>query len=313
MITSIFSKSKPINFLIVFVITALAFLTIKFKHIDAPVSSMFIFEQVITFLGLYFSILVLNFIASKNDLTPKSNLEIVLFSFFLLLLPESLFSAKVIWANFFILLAVRRLVSLRTKKRVKAKLFDAAMLIGIAALFYFWAILFFLLIPLILLFHSDDNIKHWVIPFVGLMTLFILCVGASIVMHDGYFRFFKVNHAICLDLSVYNTLQYIVSTAIMLVFGLWSSFSYVSSIKMKTSGLRPGFKVVFAGMFIAVVIILISPNKNGSDFLFLFAPLVIVIANYIELIKQKWIKEVFFSVLLITPIVFLVLNFLSVS
>ncbi|MDX1278917.1 DUF6427 family protein [Oceanihabitans sediminis] len=313
MITSIFSKSKPINFLIVFVITALAFLTIKFKYIDAPVSSMFIFEQVMTFLGLYFSILVLNFIASKNDLTPKSNLEIVLFSFFLLLLPESLFSAKVIWANCFILLAVRRLISLRTKKRVKAKLFDAAMLIGFAALFYFWAILFFLLIPLILLFHSDDKIKHWIIPFVGLMTLFILCVGASIVMHDSYFHFFKVNHAICLDLSVYNTLQYIVSATIMLVFGLWSSFSYVSSIKMKTSGLRPGFKVVFAGMFIAVVIILISPNKNGSDFLFLFAPLVIVIANYIELIKQKWIKEVFFSVLLITPIVFLVLNFLSVS
>ena len=49
MITSIFSKSKPINFLIVFVFTFLAFIIVKYKYVQLPVSTMFIAEQADTF------------------------------------------------------------------------------------------------------------------------------------------------------------------------------------------------------------------------------------------------------------------------
>ena len=313
MITSIFSKSKPINFLIVFVITALAFLSVKLKYIQTPISSLFAIQQVASFMLTYFSILLLNFIVTKNELTLKSNIEIILFSLFLLLLPESLISTRVIWANFFILFALRRLISLRTKKNIKSKLFDAAFCIAIASLFYFWAILFLLLIPLVLLFHSNNNIKHWLIPFLGVATVFILCISASILINNTYLGFFTSNYQISLNFSSYNTLSFLVALTLMFSFGFWSAFYYLKNVRKKIRTIRPAFKTVFATLILSFILFVIAPNKNGSALLFLFTPLAIIVANYIETIKEKWFKELFFSILLITPFVLLMLHFFTKS
>ena len=66
MITSIFSKSKPINFLIVFLITLAAFALAKAKLTSDVISLAFILEQAFIFSVCYGSILVLNFIVGKN-------------------------------------------------------------------------------------------------------------------------------------------------------------------------------------------------------------------------------------------------------
>ena len=313
MITSIFSKSKPINFLIVFVFTFLAFLTVKFKFVQLPVTTMFIAEQAATFTIAYFSVLILNFIASKNDLTLKNNFEIILYSLFLLLIPEALISSKVIWANFFILLALRRLISLRSKKNVKTKLFDAALLISVASLFYFWSLLFFGLIPIVLLFYSSNNIKHWLIPFLGLATIFVLSISISIIMYNDYWSLLNTDYRIGFNFNTYNSLQFLVGLTLLFSFGAWATFYYLRSFKKKMRNIRPTFKTVFATLIIASIIIGVTPNKNGSEFLFLFAPMAIIITNYIEIIKEKWFKEVFFGVLFITPFVLLMLQFLTES
>ncbi|WP_452232837.1 DUF6427 family protein [Lacinutrix sp. MEBiC02595] len=313
MITSIFSKSKPINFLIVFVITALAFLSVKLKYIQGPVTTVFVTQQVGTFMVAYFSILLLNFIVTKNELTLKSNIEIILFSLFLLLIPESLVSSRVIWANFFILFALRRLISLRTKKNIKSKLFDAAFCIAIASLFYFWAILFLFLIPLVLLFHSSDNIKHWLTPVFGVATVFILCIGASVLINNTYLGFFNSNYQISLNFNNYNTLPFLVALTLLFSFGFWSVFYYLKNFRKKTRTIRPAFKTIFSASIIAFVLFVIVPNKNGSALLFLFAPLAIIIASYIETITEKWFKEMFFGILLITPFILLVLQFFTKS
>jgi len=313
MITSIFSKSKPINFLIVFVFTFLAFIIVKYKYVQLPVTTMFIAEQAATFTIFYFSILLLNFIASKNDLTLKNNFEILLYSLFLLLIPESLMSSRVIWANFFILLALRRLISLRSKKNVKTKLFDAAILISVASLFYFWSLLFFGLIPIVLLFYSSGNIKHWLIPFLGIATVFVLCISVSIILYDDYWSLLNTNFYIGFNFSTYNTVQFLIGLTLLFSFGAWSTFYYLRSFKKKMRNIRPTFKTIFVALIIAFIIIVIAPKKNGSELLFLFAPLAIIITNYIEIIKEKWFKEVFFGILFFTPFVLLLLQFFTES
>ena len=313
MITSIFSKSKPINFLIVFVFTFLAFITVKYKYVQQPVTTMFIAEQVATFTIAYFSVLLLNFITSKNDLTLKNNFEVLLYSLFLLLIPEALISSKAIWANFFILLALRRLISLRSKKNIKTKLFDAAILISIASLFYFWSLLFFGLIPIVLLFYSSNNIKHWLIPFLGLATVIVLSISASIILYNDYWRLLNTNYYIGFNFNTYNSLQFLVGLTLLFSFGTWATFYYLRSFRKKMRNIRPSFKTIFATLIIAFIIMVISPKKNGSELLFLLAPLAIIITNYIEIIKEKWFKEVFFGILFITPFVLLVLQFFTES
>jgi hypothetical protein len=307
MITSIFSKSKPINFIIVFFITLLAFISARTKLIIEPITVGYVLKQLVIFLLCGSTILVFSFIISKNNLTKKNNYDILLFSLFLLVFVQTTSNTSILLSNFFVLLGLRRLMSLRSQKSIKNKYFDAAFWIAIAAVFYFWAILFFALILISLILYTDNYLRHWLIPFAGVLTVFLIAISVSIVFYGGYFDVFKALPVVNYDFSVYNTLQYLVGITLLLSFGIWSSIFYLQNIKKKKKAFRASFKIIIFAAIIAFIIILLSPVKSGSEFLFAFAPLAIIITNYIEIIEDKWFKEVFVSVLAIVPFVLLLL------
>ena len=307
MITSIFSKSKPINFIVVFFISLLAFVIVNYKLSSENLVLTTIVEKLLIFGVCYFSILTLNFIVGKNNLTQKSNYEIILYSLFLLLLPESLLSDRIIISNFFILLALRRILSLRSQINLKKKLFDASFWVTIAALFYFWAILFFILIYAVLLLFTDNKIKNWIVPFAGLVTVLLVVVSYSIIFNGDYFGVIEITPFISFDYSSFNSFKDVIAITILLSFGAWSSIFYLASIKKRMKKFRPIFKAIFVSLAIAFVIIIIAPEKNGSEFLFLFPSLAIVVANYIETIQEKWFKEIFLLILVLSPFILLIL------
>ena len=74
---------------------------------------------------------------------------------------------------------------------------------------------------------------------------------------------------------------------------------------MKT--LKPGFKIIQTMFLVSWALVIVAPEKDGSEFLFLFAPLAIIITNYLETIKEKWFREVFLATFIVIPIVLLTL------
>ena len=307
MITSIFSKSKPINFLVVFFVTLLAFLLANIKLQNEPVVFSFIIEKIIIFSICYLSILTLNFIVGKNSLTHKSNFEILLYCLFLLMIPQTLLNDRIIVSNFFILLALRRILSLRSQINLKKKLFDASFWIAIASLFYFWAILFFVLIFVVLMLYTDNKIRNWIVPFAGLTTVFLISTSYSVLFYDDFFEAFNISFKTSFDFSDYNSPKYIIAITILLSFGIWSSIFYLKAVKTKLKKYRPVLKAIFVMMLIAFTIVIIAPAKAGSEFLFLFPPLAVIVTNYIEMIQEKWFKELFLLVLIIAPFILLML------
>ncbi|MBU3820670.1 hypothetical protein KO566_01245 [Flavobacteriaceae bacterium XHP0103] len=306
MITSIFNKSKPINFVIVFFITLLAFLTARLG-MPIELTASYIFKQIGLFLFCYMSILVVNFIVSKHSLTKKSNYEILLFSLFLLAINQTTTNTNILFSNFFILLALRRIISLRSFISPDKKLFDAAFWIGIATLFFFWSSLFFVLIFIALLLYTDNKVKHWIIPFVGILTVFIIAISVSVLVNGDFFSVFKSLPDVSYDFNNYNTAQFLIATTMLFSFGLWASLFYVKSLKGKKKAFRPSFKIVLFAVLIAFIIAVLAPNKTGAEFLFLFAPLAIIITNYIETIQEKWFREIFVLTLIIVPFILLFL------
>ena len=307
MITSIFSKSKPINFIIVFFITLLAFVVGRFGIPSEQVTVLFFLEEVGLFSVCYASILLLNFIVSKNSLSKKSNYEILLFSLFLFTLTQTTSNVNIIFSNFFVLLGLRRVISLRSSTHLNKKIFDAAFWFAIAALFYFWAILFFILILVTLALYNDIKVNHWVIPFIGVATVFVITSGVSVVLYDSFFGAFKSLPEISFNFNSYNSAPHIIAITILLSFGVWSSFFYINSIKEQKKAFRVSFKSILLSVIIGFVIMVLAPVKDGSEFLFIFAPLAVVIANYIEIIQENWFKEIFLTILIIMPFVLLLL------
>ncbi|GAA4233929.1 DUF6427 family protein [Postechiella marina] len=307
MIASIFSKSKPINFIIVFFITLLAFLLANLEDINKPIQLSNVLYLMVLFLASYISILMLDFIVSKNKLTQNNNYEILLYALFLVAIPLSLSSGNIIISNLFVLFGLRRLISLRTQKSMNKKLFDAAFWFAIAALFYFWSILFFVLILFTLLMYTDNKIKHWVIPFIGIATVFILAVSFSVLYYNNFFEVFKSLPITNLDFSTHNNLPFIIALTMLLSFGAWSSVFYIGEIKNKKKSFRPSFKIILFMVITSFAIVVLAPEKNGSEFLFLFSPLAIIITNYIETMEVNWFKDVFLAILVLVPFVLLFL------
>ncbi|GAA3656836.1 DUF6427 family protein [Flavivirga jejuensis] len=280
----------------------------RVKLIDEPITVVFVLKQIVLLFICYISVFLLNFIVSKNNLTMENNsYEILLFSLFLLLIVHTTSNTNIICANFFVLLGLRRIMSLRSQKNVEKKLFDAAFWIAIAALFYFWSILFFALILITLVLYPENKLRHWIIPFLGIVTVFVISVSVSIIVYDSFFEIFNISSTINYDFSSYNSIKYLVAITLLLSFGIWSSIFYLQNIKKKKKAFRASFKIIIAAVIIAFLIVLQAPEKSGSEFLFMFAPLAIIIANYIEVIQEKWFKEVFLALLILVPFITLLL------
>ncbi|AUC82932.1 DUF6427 family protein [Lacinutrix sp. Bg11-31] len=307
MITSIFSKSRPINFLIVFSLSLFALLVAIYKHNDFTFTLVTAAKLAAVFLCCFSSVLLVDFIVAKNSLSAKGNTELLLFSVFLLAIPQVFLDWEIVLSNFLVLLALRRIISLRTQNEHIKKLFDAGFLIGLASLFYFWTLLFFILIFVALLFYAESEIKKWIAPFLGLLAIAMISIGLSIIINDDFVSLLNISPAVGFNFTAYNSVQFIVVITMLLSFGLWASIFYLKDIKKKMKTFRPAYKVVFVAFVISTILIIIAPKKDGSEFLFLFAPLSIIISNYIETIEEKWFKIIFVLLLLVIPFVLLML------
>ena len=184
MITSLFSKSKPINYLIIVGLIILLFVTVNYNAILVGLNSALI--ELTKLIILIFSILILDFIIIKNNLTQKNSYAILTFSLLFALFSDALTNLDLLFSNLFILLALRRIISLHTVINAKKKLFEAAFWIALATLFYFWAILYFAVLIVALLYYSQDNIKHIIVPFIGIATVGILLLSYNIIAFNIY-------------------------------------------------------------------------------------------------------------------------------
>jgi len=218
-----------------------------------------------------------------------------------------LLNSKILIANLFILFALRRLISLRSKKEVKKKLFDASFWITIATLLYFWSALFFVLIFASLIVFVITDVKNWFIPLLGILTVVIIGVSYMIVMNIDFYNVIDGLVDVSFDFSPLNSKPIIIGSTILLSFGIWSLFYYIRNLKSKTKSSRPSFSLVVIAAILSLIIIIVSPIKNGSEFIFLFAPLAIIMTNYFEVISEIWFKESLLWILILTPIATLLL------
>lgn len=286
----------------------LGFVATKTTYANQTPDIWFILKQLALFGICFFSVFILDFLVSKNKLTKKNSYQILLFTLFFILIPQVFLNSNLLLANLLILLALRRLVSLRSKKHQKKKILDATIWISLATLLYFWSALFFILIFAALFLYRISDIKNWFIPLIGLFLIGILTYAILILLNINladYTSRFSTN--ISFDFSSLNERSIIVGATILFAYFLWALFFYLNNLKNKAKSYRPSYLLVLFAAFIAFAIVIISPNKRGSEFIFLLAPLTIIVTNYLELIKENWFKEVLIWILIIAPIINLVL------
>ena len=146
MIASVFSKTRPFNYLVVGILS-LFFFSVKIIALSQPNADWIYYaEEFGLYVLLFASLFILNFITLKNGLTKGNNYALLLFFVFLLFFSSIFQNKNIIISNFLLLLALRRLISLKSLLQTKEKIFDASFWIFLAALFHFWSIFYIILV-----------------------------------------------------------------------------------------------------------------------------------------------------------------------
>ena len=291
MIAKFFKKTKPINTLIVLVLLTIVFIitTVSFTSTDFTLTNLT--KQLILFAFLVATLFIINFIVRKNGLTKNNSYVILLVVFCFAIFPFSTLNSQLLGTHFLLLLAYRRIYSLRTTKDIKDKIFDASFWIGIATLIYPWSFLYLTLVFFAVFYFNKLTLKNTIIPLVGFITP-IFIYGVYLLLIDD-FDTFDLKLVSSLSILSYNSFKLLIPIALISGFLIWAIFPTTIKIIAVNNEFRASWFLLLMHLLISVFVIIPSPIKNGSEFLFLFFPTAIIFTNYLQIIEEKWFKEVF--------------------
>lgn len=296
MITSIFKKSTPINYSLMGILVVVFFFLYQFKTVTTTVTANEMGKKAVVLVVLFASLFLSNFIVKKNGLT-KDNAYTLLFYFLLLCFFPSIWSNfNLVISSFFILLSIRRLVSLQTLKAPKEKIFDASLWIFIASFFHFWAILFILLVYISIIFHVSRDYRNWLIPFVGLFFTTIVFVFYSLLFDKTAIDHYLGNQEIYTQLDYFKNDFQNIALSIFAVFIVFFGIPAVFTLTSKPLNLQASHKKIIFSLALGIAIYFISPNKNNDFLIFTFFPLAVMASNFIESSQVKIQQEIVLSV-----------------
>jgi hypothetical protein len=298
MITSVFKKSTPFNFSLVVILMLVFFFLSQIQDLTWTKSTIYILQRVGLFLVLFATVFLNSFISKKNGLSRDSTYTAFFTFLYLIYFPDLFNKPNLILANFFVLLAIRRLVSLQTLKESKEKLFDASLWIFIAALFQFWSILYILLVFISVIFHVSRDYRNWVIPFIALFAVSILFVAVSLIFDVHSIRFLQESSQIDLSLDYFSNNYQNAAFAIYTTTALFFVVSMFSSLSSRPLVLLSSYKKVIASFFIGILVFVLSAHKSNETLVFTFAPLAIMTTAHIEISQPKLKEEIVLFVLI---------------
>ncbi|KQB38908.1 DUF6427 family protein [Flavobacterium aquidurense] len=299
MITSVFKKSTPLNYSLVVILILVFFFVFQIKD-PSWVSSYFLaFQKVSLLCFILASFFLINFIVKKNGLSKDNGYTIFFYLLFILFFPTIFNNANVIYANFFILLALRRLISLQSLKASKEKIFDASFWILIASLFQFWCVLFLILVFISIIFHVSRDYRNWILPFIALMAVSIIFLFISLIFHINIIEFFQERAVIDFSIDYFKNNYENGALSIYVAVSLFFIVSILSTLSNRPQIVHSSYKKVVACFFIAAFVYIVSPDKSNDLLLFSIAPLTIMASSHVEYMKQKLNNEIVFYVLIL--------------
>jgi len=299
MITSVFKKSTPFNFSLVVILMLVFFFLYQIQEVAWTKSTILILQRVGLFLVLFATVFLNSFISKKNGLSRDSTYTAFFTFLFLIFFPDLFNDPNLILANFFVLLAIRRLVSLQTLKESKEKLFDASLWIFMAALFQFWSILYILLVFISVIFHVSRDYRNWVVPFIALFAVTILFVACSLIFDFHSIKFLQESSRVDLRLDYFTNNYQNAAFAIYVTVALFFVTSMFLTLSSRPLVLLSSYKKVLASFFIGVLIFVLSNNKSNGVLVFTFAPLAIMATSHIEISQPKLKEEIVLFVVLV--------------
>jgi len=309
MIATFFTKSNPIHY--VFALIYLSGLFIAYLNYN-------IFSFLIGFLVLLLlltAVLLTNFIISKNDLNKNNNYGIVAICFFVGLFMDQFFIYNdLLIANIFLLLAIRKIYSIRNPININKKIFDASFWILISSVFYTPTLYFFALLIIASILYSHLNFKNIIVSISAIISAIVILYLLKII-NSGYLHpldftdilFFEIPSIDYISSFYKNLFNFKWSVQIILFFTflipltvvfIWNRF-------IKTNERRRTTTLILLTTILSLIIFV--NNLSSTAFIFLLLPLIIIFTSFVEQSNRTVIKNLVLSISLLAPYILILI------
>lgn len=303
MISGIFGKTKPINFIL---LLGFLFLFYWFVHFVLYENHYEPEQLVIKFvvLGvLLFSVFIVDFIVKRNQITTTNSYAILYYTLLIVVFPEVLLDDNAVFCSFFLLLATRRLISLKSLKNIKLKVFDATIWTLIASLFYDWAILYLILVCIAIYFYEPKNIKNWLVPLTGILAIGIIAFCFLIITDN--LDFLKNHYQFSFNVDI---IAYWINSTKLAIYGIITIIT-ASLVFIKMGKLGVGkiitMRLIAISLALGLMVTFLKTTNDTYPVLITFFPGAIFLAKYVELIKKATLREIVLMVSVIAPFLIL--------
>jgi len=308
MIANFFNNTKPISSLIILLLLMVFLVSNQFFTVQTVYGVNFYIELVKK-IGLFFVMLFLvKSILSKDKLTKNNSFGMLFFVLLLMLFPKISNLNNITYASLFLFLSYRRIYNMQNYISVKERLFDSSFWIGIATLFYNGSFLMLILVFVSLIIFNKVSFKNLLIPLIG-FGLPILWIVAVRYFLDIHF-FNKLTWSFAYSLNFFKTFYFsktTISLMIIIALGCISILSISAKATFAGNRAKGLWQLLVVHFFITIAMLFLYPVKDDKQLFILFFPISILMANYLERISNKWLKE---SVLIVFIIFIGVINFI---
>lgn len=302
MISSIFEKTKPINFIIVLVFLFLFYWSVQFYLLDYTFTDIEIVPSIVVLTILLFSVFVLDFVVKRNKLTGTNSFAILFFTMLFVVFPETLGDSNAVFTSFFLLLAMRRLLSIKSLKNIKLKIFDSGLWICISSIFYEWSILYLLLVFAAIYIYDPKNIRNWLVLLSVAFCFFMILYGVLVLLDEASFMKnhydFAINYDAIFPIKWWSSLKLSLYALLNMVLA-FSTFIHLGKAGM---GKVIIMRLIALSFLIGLVVNFLVTSENTSAIMITFFPSVIFIVNYLESIKKPKFLEVLLIASILVPI-----------
>lgn len=308
MLTSFFSNSKPIQYFLLSALFVVGYFMLVYFGYLAGTNVRSLWEYLfIAALGV-FLLLLLDFIIRKNGITQPNTYALFFFTFGLLLVLNNHTSPQEMLTLLFVLLALRRIISIKSSKNIEKKILDTSLYLSIASYFEVWILLLFVFLYLAIFQKNDSNWRFYFMPLVGIFVFVVLYTTGFLILQKPEVPFYIWTGTFDLHLTVFENDKSLVLPSIILTSLLLAIGYRLATLQRLQKKEKKMAYLIIVYAVISFCIYLFSANVQIAFTLVLPAS-AILLANAIEAKGRSfksvsfWAREVFLWGWLLLPFV----------
>jgi len=304
MLANFFNKSKPVNYLVLLILFLVEFSMISFRLFSEEIPlGNYLTTRLLFLIDFLFLFTLFSFIVSKNKLVFEHSYASFFFVIFFGLFPKTLIHFNDIYINIILFLFFRKLYSLRKSSSLLKKLFDAGFWLGIAFILSPYTLFFLGLLYVGILIHQKITLQTILTPIIGFITPLFLFFTYWFWKEDVTRFTTLFSFEIPAQVNLYFQKDFLYPLLLLLIFSIISIFLKSPKALSVSNTFKRSWTLLLVHFFVAIAFFFSAIGKTTSEVLVLFFPAAIIMANGLETIANKWIRESILWLFLLSSLV----------